>query len=161
MKERVEFLKFMEGKQAERAGAFQQKALLQFCTHVGIEVKHVRYKEEFGFAWLHKEYPTLPVLMDSRPLKEPVSFMKLAKAMTKSEVWSTYFQVLNETTKSHVGLIVKTKNLGWHVMHNNWSLPPTPGFVRITRVSAATDEQGIIFESLPSFCTSLRRRWAP
>lgn len=160
MAEREEFLRHMEGKKMESQQAFTEKALLRFCKLMQIDARTAKYSPEFGFGWLHKEYPSLPIKMDAAKIK-PVDFEGLIKGMTRTEAWTTYFQLLDETSHTHMGLILQVGGLGLYVMHNVWGMRATPGHTRLLRVHAGTDEKGIIFESVEAFCESLSLRWKP
>jgi hypothetical protein len=144
---------------SDRTQVFSKKALLQFCKFFGIAYRGMENDMEFNFVWLHKEYPNIPIRIEAKKLKN-VDIEKLFSALTKSELWSTYFSLMAELDREHIALVTQIVGEGLYVIHNSWSMPATPGFTRLVRI-ASDSEKGIIVEPYQSFLLSLRKVWTP
>lgn len=146
-------------KQAESEQSFNRAILLQLCKAFDLDCSGMKNDPEFNFQWFHSQYPRFPIRLDSRKLK--VDLHNMFSAMTRTEVWDSYMNILEETTEPRLALFVRVPGQGTFVIHNAWGMSQAPGFTRLVRVAKTTDK-GIIFESLASFVASLQQSgWTP
>ena len=134
--------------------SFGRSILIQICKAFEIEYKDRERDPDFGFQWLHEQYPSFPIRLDSRKLK--VDLDNMFRAMTRTEVWDEYMNALEETECEWLALFVAVPGHGTFVIHNCWHMPQVPGYTRLVRI-AKTADKGIIFEPLNSFIESIRK----
>ena len=142
-----------------RYGQKLLKRLLQEC--VGAERTrdfYYRGGEEFGFSWFNYEFPDFPIALAARRLRG-VRLIDLFKRVTKTDVWTSFFEVVNENQGRHsVGLVFPLGELGDFIAHNCWTIDHLPGVTRLVR-RAASEDKGMIIEPYNVMIQQIKRTW--
>ena len=145
-----------ESHAVESEQKFRVRVIAKLCKEFEIDRPD---DSEAEWYWFQENYPTFPCRMDSRKLR--VGLAPMFTAMTRTEVWNTFFDVLAESEKNHLAMFVPVQEISIFAIHNCWHFPAVAGFTRLIR-QASSGEKGIIFEPLDSFVSSVKSfGWSP
>lgn len=156
-----DFLDDMGRHDEERMAAtehnFSVRALKAIAVYYKIALPRLDADE--GLGWFHTNCPTFPVHIEARNIK--VNLERLFVAMTREPVWVELMELVTDSHKDNVGIIVNAVGAGLYIAHTAWGLEHVAGYTRLMR-QAKTREKGVVFEPLLAFLESVKRTgWTP
>ena len=144
--------------EAKKEQNYISGALILLCRQLKLKVRVSELKGS-GFKWFHENFPDFPVHMEA--VKEKLNIVDFWVRPTKTKPWKAFFDLSSELRKPALGVILQIPSVGYGVLHTGWSLPAVPGYTRMERRSAASDQRGLILETVPGFAASALSVWQP